>query len=106
MVEQLFAAAVESAAKSEDPKYGDAARCGTALQTLATSPTKEAAINAVGASQIVRTANIAESPGAAPVVKEADGNIVEASLEPGQLNETDPELELLNHGFPDIKGTD
>ena len=103
MVEQLFAAAVESAAKSEDPKY---VRCGTALQTLATSPTKEAARNAVGASQIVRTANIAEPPGAAPVVKEADGNIVEASLEPGQLNETDPELELLNHGFPDIKGTD
>ena len=70
------------------------------------SPTKEAARNAVGASQIVRTANKTESPGAAPVVKETDGNIVKASLEPEQLNETDPELELLNHGFPDIKGTD
>ena len=74
---------------------------------------------------------IAETPGAALVVKEVAGNVAEASHEPEQLNEivkfeeaeqidcdpeqlneifeveeaaqTDPELEQLNHGFPDTR---
>ena len=98
---------------------------------LVASPTKEAAGNAVEASQILGAVRIAETPGAALVVKEVAGNVADASHEPEQLNEivkfeeaeqidcdpeqlneifeveeaaqTDPELEQLNHGFPDTR---
>ena len=50
------------------------------------SPTKDATENTVRASQIKSTVNVAETPGAAPVVKEAAGNILEASHEPEELN--------------------
>ena len=56
-------------------------RCSlkTGLQRPVTIPTKEAAEKAVGAFQIVRTANVAGTPGAAAVVKEASENMVRAS---------------------------
>ena len=66
--------------------YSPAGYMNKALHRLVACPTKEAVGNAVSASQIVRTATIAETPGAAPVVKEAAGNIVEASLKSEQLN--------------------
>ena len=66
--------------------YSPAGSMNRALHRLVACPTKEAVGNAVRASQIVRTATIAETPGAAPVVKEAAGNIVEASLKSEQLN--------------------
>ena len=47
----------------------------TALHRPVASTTKEAAGNAVEASQIVRAAIVAETPGAAPVVKETAGNV-------------------------------
>ena len=50
------------------------------------SPTKDATENTVRASQIESTVNIAETPGAAPAVKEAAGNVLEAYHEPEELN--------------------
>ena len=50
------------------------------------SPTKDATENTLRASQIKSTVNVAETPGAAPVVKEAAGNVLEASHEPEELN--------------------
>ena len=49
---------------------GDVAHCSTV---------KKAAQNKVRASQIGRTVNVAGTSGAAPLVKEADENAVEAS---------------------------
>ena len=76
---------------------------------------KKAAKNAVGVYQIVEAARVAETPGAAPVVKEA-GNVVEASQsraanlairitveganEPEQLNEIFEFKEALTHALP------
>ena len=70
---------VESAVEPEDPVYGDAAHCRRAYHRPVASPVKEAAENAVGTSQILRTANVAETSGAASVLKEAAENTVRAS---------------------------
>ena len=63
----------------EDSEYGDAAHCRAALYRTDASPVKKAAQNKVRASQIGRTVNVAGTSGAAPLVKEADENAVEAS---------------------------
>jgi len=73
---------VESAAEPEDSEYGDTAHCRTAFHRPVASPVKETAENAVGTSQILRTANVAEAQVAAPVVKVAARITVEASHEP------------------------
>ena len=70
---------MESAVEPEDPVYGDAAHCRRAYHRPVASPVKEAAENAVGTSQILRTANVAETSGAASVLKEAAENTVRAS---------------------------
>ena len=51
--------------------FGDAAHCRAALHRSVATPTKEAAD--VGATRV------AESPGAAPIVKEAAENAIGAS---------------------------
>ena len=59
------------AGDTEDPKFGDAAHCGAALHRSIAIPAKEAAD--VGAARVVDT------PGTAPVVKEAAENAVGVS---------------------------
>ena len=63
---------VESTSEPEGPEYGDAAHCRTTLHRPLVSPENEAAENTVRASQIGIS-------GAAPLVKEAAENAVEAS---------------------------
>ena len=60
----------------------DASHCGSSQSnkdSRSSSDSKEKTGNALGASQTVRTANVAETPGAAPVVKEAAKNAEGAS---------------------------
>ena len=69
------------AGDTEDPKFGDAAHCGAALHRSIAIPAKEAAD--VGAARVVDT------PGTAPVVKEAAENAVGVSQIVGATKATE-----------------